>query len=343
MMRSRVLFSFFVCLVAAFGCIDPVRLETGNGAGTLVVDGLITDQQGNYTVNLSRSINFDNSRPLRVFAVPEKGATIVISDNTGFTETLKEREAGVYKTSLIRGVVGNSYWINIRTADGKLYHSEPETLPAVVKVDTIKTEFTVYERLIITANKQPRTEKGVGFNIYAVASDPAGLGNFYRWQADGVFEFFSVIDDPTYRTCWVGVNRLESSLVVSDDVLNDGQQFSHLVCVVPYDRPTRYQVKLRQTSLTERAYKYWKASQSQQLSTGSIFDPPPTTLIGNIKGADNNPVLGYFGASALSNYRYIFDRFHASGLVEPYPNPPLIVGRCDIQLPGATLVRPEGF
>jgi hypothetical protein len=216
-------------------------------------------------------------------------------------------------------------------------------MPPVAKIDTVTTEFTVYDRIFISTNKQPRTEKAEGFNIYAVASDPSGLGNYYRWQADGIFEFFSVIDDPTFRTCWVAVNRLESSLVVAEDVLNDGQQFSHLVCVVPYDRPTRYMVKLRQSSLTERAYKFWKGSQSQQLSTGSIFDPPPTTLIGNIQGDNDEPVLGYFGASSVISYNYLFDRFHASGLTAPYPNPPLIVGQCQFQIPGATLVRPDGF
>src|ERR1044071_5490792 len=186
--KHRLIFSMLFCFVAIFGCIDPIRLKTENGAGTLVVDGLITDQAGPYTVRLSRTITFDNSRPLRVFTQPEKGATVNISDNTGFHETLVETEAGIYKTSSIKGVVGNTYSITVTTRDGKTFYSEPETMPAVAKVDTIKYEFTIYDRFFINTNGQPRTTKAEGFSISASLVDPPGFGNYYRWEAAGILD-----------------------------------------------------------------------------------------------------------------------------------------------------------
>jgi hypothetical protein len=54
-------------------------------------------------------------------------------------------------------------------------------------------------------------------------------------------------------------------------------------------------------------------------------------------------VLGYFGASSVVKYNYLFDRNIAANRIAPNPNPPLIVGDCRNQLPGATNVRPEGF
>ncbi|HEX8059817.1 MAG TPA: DUF4249 domain-containing protein [Cyclobacteriaceae bacterium] len=343
-MKSRIVFSLLVCLAVTFGCIDPIRLKTEEGAGALVIDGLITDQPGPYTVRLSRTIAFDNSRPLRVYTVPERGASIDISDNTGFSETLVESEAGVYKTSTIKGMVGSTYSINVKTKDGKIFRSAGETMQPVAKVDSIRYEYAIYDRFFINSNGQPRTVKAEGFNIYAVTNDPKGLGNYYRWQADGIFEFRSLIDNPELNTCWVYVDRLEAHLELSDDVLNDGKSFVHRVCVVPYDRPSRYMVKMRQSSLTERAYKYWKAAESQQVATGSIFDPPPATLVGNVSSDDDTvPALGYFGASSVKAFNVLFDRFKAAGYSVPSPNPPLLAGDCRIQWPGATNVRPDGF
>jgi len=325
------------------GCVDPIRIKTENGAGALVVDGLITDEAGPYTVKLSRSITFDNSRPLRVYTVPEKHATVTISNDKGFSETLTESETGVYNTASIKGVVGNTYSITIKTLDGTTFYSEPETMPAVAEIDSIRHEFVIYDRLFLNANNQPVTRKAEGFNIYAYLNDPPGFGNYYRWQADGIFEFFSLAESPEIHTCWVNLSRLEAQLELADDILNDGQSFSHRVCVVQYDRPTRYMVKMKQASLTERAYVFWKHAQNQQTSTGSIFDAPPTILIGNIKTDSEIPALGYFGASSVSSYNILFDRYRASGFMLPDPNPPLVGGDCRLQWPGATNVRPEGF
>jgi hypothetical protein len=341
--KTGATYSFLICISITWSCVDPIRLKTKDGDGTLVVDGLITDEAGPYSVKLSRTITFDNSRPLKVYTVPERDATVVIYDDAGISETLSESEPGVYKTASIAGTVGKTYSITIKTSDGDSFYSESETMPVVAKVDSIKHEFVIYDRFFINANNQPQTKKAEGFEISAVTTDPAGYGNFYRWQANGIFEFFSLVENPDVHTCWVSLSRLEGHLEIADDLLNDGQSFSHRVCVVQYDRPTRYMVKMKQASLTERAYRYWRDSEKQQTSTGSIFDPPPTALIGNIKSDDDVPALGFFGASSVAACNVLFDRYRASGFVLPDPNPPLQAGDCRLQWPGATNVRPEGF
>jgi hypothetical protein len=80
------------------------------------------------------------------------------------------------------------------------------------------------------------------------------------------------------------------------------------------------------------------------VATGSIFDPPPSTLTGNIKSDEKDVVaLGYFGASSMVPFNLLFDRYKASGYFLPSPNPPLQSGDCRLQWPGATNVRPDGF
>ena len=340
-MKRGLIYSFLsICLL--IGCVDPIRLNTADTAGVLVVDGLVTNETGAYTVKLSRSITFDNSRPLRVFAVPEPGAVVSISDGEQ-TEQLIEKEPGVYVTATTQGVIGASYSVNIRTKDGKTFHSNPQKMLPVSPVDSIQYEYTIYDRFFINKNNVPKTEKAQGFNIYVYGTDPKGFGNNYRWEVEGIYEFFSVTDNPETKQCWVTLPRLESTLQLSADALFDGGKFRQWLCVILYERPTRYMVKIRQSSLTEEAYAFWKNSQGQQTSSGSVFDPPPTVVVGNVVGDNGETTLGYFTVSALSRKNFLFNRFEASGFMTPSPKIIPQPGDCRNHVPGATNMRPEGF
>lgn len=340
---KRALILFF--LIVLSGCIDPIKLEIDEGAGTLVVDGLITDQPGPYTIKVSRSINFDNSRQLRVYAVPESGAILRITDNTGFSETLVERKPGEYETLALQGSVGKSYQLTIQTSNGESYVSGSETMYPAPPVERIEQEFKVYDRLFISANGSPRVTKMEGFYIYAVVNDPADAENFYRWQSDGIFEYFSITDFSHIKQCWAPLNRLEDKLILADDVFTNGQTMRQFVCVVPYDRPTMFLVKLRQQSLSREAYEFWQRSASQQTSTGSLFDPPPAPVYGNVRSeADPNvKALGYFGVSAIAKFDLLMNRFKESGLVEPAPHKTPKGGDCRVHEIEGTNIKPEGF
>ena len=94
-----------VLLSTLTNCIDVVDVNVPKGEESLAVEALITDQPGPYYVKLTKtSPYFDQIANPRV-----QGASVVISDNTGFEEQLVETAPGVYATSQIQGKVGNSY------------------------------------------------------------------------------------------------------------------------------------------------------------------------------------------------------------------------------------------
>lgn len=339
----QVLIMCFVAVVS--GCIDPIRLEIEGGYGTLVVDGLVTDQPGPYVVKLSRSIAFDNSRPLRVFSVPEEGATVRITDNTGVTETLVELKPGAYETTSLQGQVGRSYRLTVETSNGQRYVSTAEIMPAVPPVDRMEPEFDIYDRLFVSTNGVPRIAKMEGFYIYAVATDPAETENFYRWQADGIFEYFSLTDNSDIKQCWAPMRRLEDRLILAEDLHFDGKTFRQFVCIVPYERPTKFLVKLRQQSLSKEAYRFWERSAAQQVATGSLFDPPPAPIVGNVvnEADPDEVILGYFSASSVVKFDLLIDRFKVSGLVAAHPEKAIRPGDCRVHEPEGTNIKPEGF
>ncbi len=337
--------SVITMVVVSFSCIDPIRLDVPDGSGALVIDGLISDQPGPYTVNLSRTINFDNTRPLRVFSQPEKKAVVRIEDNLGSSETLVEATAGKYQSVNLRGQIGRSYRVVVQTADGATYSSSWEEIAPVPTVDHLETEFAVYDKLFINTNGVPRIAKREGFYMYSVTDDPADTRNFYRWQVDGIFEFFSLTDNANIKQCWAPLTRLESKITIADDTHFNGKRFRQFVCIVPYERPTKFLVKLRQQSMTEKAFHFWEMSLNQQVATGSLFDPPPSAIPGNVTN-DNDPeqiVIGYFGASAVAKFDLLIDRFKASGLVAAHPEIAVRPGDCRAHEPGATNIKPEGF
>jgi hypothetical protein len=331
--------------IAMIGCIDPIRLVTEEGAGSLVIDGVITDQPGPQVIKLSRSINFDNTRVLRVYPVPEQKAIVTIKDRQGVVENGQEVQPGTYQFNTIQGVVGHTYELSIQTADGNMYVSQPETMRPVPSIEKIDFEFKFYDHLFINAAGNPRILPMDAFFIYVTVNDPSEKGNYYRWQSDGIFEFFSLNDNPAIKQCWAPVPRLESKIEIEDDTNINGKSFRQLVCVIPYDRPTQYLVKIRQQSLTEAAHNFWKASLAQQVSTGSLFDAPPAAVTGNVYNVADpeETVLGFFGASSIFRTSLLLERFRDAGLVPPsryiLPRP----GDCRTQELGATNVKPEGF
>src|SRR6187402_3391330 len=97
--------SLLFILFFSVSCIDTINLKESGIGGTLVVDGLITDQPGPYTIKLSRTIAYDNSSPLKVYSIPETKAKVSIIDNLGNEEVLTELTPGLYKTKTMAGQV----------------------------------------------------------------------------------------------------------------------------------------------------------------------------------------------------------------------------------------------
>jgi hypothetical protein len=341
---KRFLFALFIISVIN-SCIDPISIRIDGGDGVLVVDGLITDQTGPYVVKLSRSISYNTDETVKVYSVPERNAKITISDNHGNTELLIETLPGIYQTTQSMGVIGDLYTLSIETVNGQRYKSLEEELLPVPEVAKLESEFLITEKLITNSNGDAKPLRTESFAIYAIVNDPPTFGNNYRWQVDGIFEFFSLTDNPDIKQCWAPLTRLESKLEIASDVAFNGNSFKQQIAITNYDRPTDLLVKVKQQSLTNQAYSFWEALRSQQINTGSIFDPPPTPVSGNVKNIndDSEVVLGYFGASAIAYKNLLIDRLKDSGFSDPVRGVAIKPGDCRFHEPDATNIKPDGF
>jgi hypothetical protein len=83
-----------------------------------------------------------------------------------------------------------------------------------------------------------------------------------------------------------------------------------LIKVVPYTGRTPYVVTIQQMALSESAYRYLYNLNEQITISGSIFDPPPTLIRGNVYNIDDPDeiVLGYFYTAGITTLSLAVDR-----------------------------------
>ena len=333
---SLILFVFFLFI---HSCIDPINFSTGDDSKCLVVDGMITNEPGPYVVYLARTSEYNS-----YYAQTEEveGAIVIISDDLGNSEILTETlNPGIYKTDPggIRGVPGRYYNIEIVTPDGKQYESDYELLSAVPKIDSIYYERRQHQEL----DDNNITQTFEGFQIYIDTKDPESVNNYYMWSWKGTHEihtqpwnyFDALKRQPAPKDCcaicWI--TERPGHIDVFDDEFSDGNQIIKKPVTFVKIKDNlggryfrgKYHVEAKQLSLTKEAYNYWSSIEEQISSSGSIFEPPPVAIIGNIENVKNHeePVFGYFGASAISTKCIFIPEIEA-----PYP-------------PGDTLIWPD--
>ncbi len=317
-------------------CEEPINLNLDEGIDLLVVDGLITDQPGPYTIKLTRTSVFgtQDQGPF------EKDAIITILDDAGNSEILKQGEQGEYQTdeSGIRGVIGNSYWLTIKTADGEEYQSIPDLLKAVPKVDSIYAEFT----------EEPQLDFD-GHRFFIDLSDPPDDKNYYRWSWESVTPITTLTPrgfNPLFccNVCFKTEFDKLGFNVKSDQFINGKRLTRQPIHFAPYRNREDYMIRVNQYSLTAEAFEFWDNIRGQTESVGSIFDQPPTPIVGNIKNTRDSEknALGYFGASAIVKVKLQIDR---GGIEEPLRNPSRTVGEgdCRTVLTNTTVAPPPDW
>jgi hypothetical protein len=154
---------FGVAILMLTACEKEIDIDLNSADPQLVIEAVITDEPGPHYVKLSRTANF--SDPNTFDAV--SGALVIISDNTGITDTLSELSPGYYQTSVIVGQTGNTYQLHIENA-GKNYFATA-TMPTEVMLDSLRFNLLVFPG----ANNS--------FATVPVFTDPATTGNNYRF------------------------------------------------------------------------------------------------------------------------------------------------------------------
>ena len=282
----------FLALWLQLSCIEQIELPYRNEEPVLVVDGEITDEEPPYNLRLSYSGKFV-SGSIITSRLAVNGARVILSDDRGNTIRFRQNifEPALYQTDTkYQCVAGRSYSLRIELPDGKVYVVKPQLMKPVAAIDKVYAD---------------KIKDFVRF--YIDAKDPATANDYYRWKSYSVSlkitNFSATGGDGTCAgSCWA-YNREDGANIFSDKFINGKEIKKRLVHYSPIPSPaplSLHFVEVKQLSISQESYLFWQQYEEQKTRTGSIFDPLPATIIGNVvnEANDKDFALGFFGVSA---------------------------------------------
>ncbi len=289
-----------------YGCIDPFSPPEINSVEKyLVVDGFLNMSADTTIVQLRRTQNVkENTLP-----TSELGAKLTVESEKGQVYQFVEKGNGLY--ILVPGTLDRNvkYRLNITTRAGRQYVSDMVTVSKTPPIDSVTYQLDKFlNAMVIKVNTH----------------DATNSTRFYRWQFEDTYEYFApyysglevvgkelLFRRENINQCWKSGKSaniiLGSTIKLSKDEIRDLPV--NIVPVSTNKLLTRYSILVKQYGLTRDAFEYWTSLAKTTQGTGSLFDPQPSQVTGNItsKSDPKELVFGYFSASVQQEKRIFME------------------------------------
>jgi len=287
--------SSFIFLVFLFGCLEPIEVITINKGGELIISGQISTLEDQSVVTIGTTAETER------LPFPVSDAIVVVYENNDSLGTFIEHQTtkGKYVLKGHAGKPGSEYYIKVTLPDNETYLSAAEKMP-----DDAGSVTSYYElaREDFVDGEGTLSQKNL-IKIYANGVLPSADNQFFRWTVDEVYIIVAstAFGSPfTSLPCFVSqpvdpqtfelLNRQNISAVevpnkfVAQRIVDQTFLYKHYF--VTY-----------QSALTAEAYDYWRKVDVLITGNGSLFDPPPAKIFGNIRGSEEQEgetPYGYF-------------------------------------------------
>jgi len=258
---KREIIILIIALFAILSCEKEISIDLNKSNPQYVIEGIITDQPGPYTVKISKSVNFsdDNNYPAM------QAAKVVISDNAGNSELLSEVSAGKYQTQNLQGVPGRIYSLSV-TIENKKFTAICQ-MPLLVTLDSVS---------FMESSGPPmpgNTEKL--FTMIPRFNDPASVQNNYRFIQ------------------WANNEKDKSFLIINDDNIN-GKLNKQPLMSMSFKIRKGDVVTIEMHNIDKQVYDYF-STLNQIKGKGPGGGGTPANPQSNISG----DVMGYFSAHTV--------------------------------------------
>ncbi len=314
-MRTKIFLFLMIPLLFA-GCEEKFDPGVADYQNLLVVDGLLHNGTGPYTVKLSYSSPVDN--PL---FIPAGFFHVKIVDDLGVSTALTESEPGIYTTadSRLQGETGRKYKLYLTSPNGNKYESDWEEIHQEVGIDSVYAQYEYHSDPDLN-----HTPEGYQFYISSETA-PDDSACFY-WNMVETWEFFSdyTLDftysgyiepfpnpDTVYH-CWA-TEVVPQIFVLNTSNLSQPKATNfplHFVSTDTKRLTVKYSVLIQQMVISPAAWKYRDQINSLISDDNFLFASQPFQVKGNIQCVENpeEQVLGYFTAAGISTRRVFLDR-----------------------------------
>ncbi|GEO07445.1 hypothetical protein AAE02nite_51090 [Adhaeribacter aerolatus] len=291
-------------LLLLASCVEPYRPDVIQlPHNYLVVDGFI-NSNGRTTIRLSRTLNLDDAKT----PPGEANAQVLIEEEGGPQFTLAQGTNGNYTSQPLRLNPTRRYRLRIRTADNQEYASDFVENKITPPIDSISW----------------KTESD-GLQIYVNTHDAEQKTHYYRWKYDETWEFttpfYSLLEYKNNQMvdrredishCWRGSSSSAISISSTAKLRQDVVSEFPLVKLPDNSIKIKYKysILVKQYAQTQEAYEYAETLKKNTENIGTLFDPLPTQLTGNIKCLSDpaEPVIGFVSVASEEVKRIFIKR-----------------------------------
>jgi hypothetical protein len=324
--KPTFIYQFAAIALLSMACLESFSPESKDFDDLLVVEGKISDLPESSMIRISRS------RPLNepAASLPVQGAVVRIIEDGSTEHRLNEISPGQYTTdpNVFRARIGSTYVLHVFLPERqKNYVSKPVSVQPTPAIEELYFE---YKEQFVSG--VPDAVQGV--DVFLDTSDPMGNSRYYRWEYHETWminayfnSYLQFVDNeivprteqisicyPTSRSTQL---LLGTSLNLSEDRIKR-QRLAYI------DNRTRrlsmaYTMLVRQYVLSSESYEYHRQLQQITENMGTLFDPQPFELVGNLI-CEEDPgerVLGYFDAVSVAEKRLWIRRSEIPGFTVP--------------------------
>lgn len=261
------IFLIIASLFLVASCQKEIDLDLDDQSGKIVIEANVTDQPGPYMVRITKSVAFTQQNQY-----PEvTGAQVILSDNTGQTETLQYVGNGNYQTSTFVGASGRTYTLKIQ-AEGKQYTAQ-SIMPEAVNFKGLKQDSFKF------GDK-------TSYTLLPIFTDPSVLGNRYLFTFtinNLSKKYINVFSDNLNN----GLLNQRPLILPNDD--NDGADHE----VVVGDT-----IHVEMQSIDTNVFTFYSALLDISGGDGTVTPSNPPSNI-------SNGALGYFSAHTQSQRSFV--------------------------------------
>lgn len=307
--KNTILLTLLTILFS--GCTETFPLLTNTYEEIIVIEGTLTNELKNQEIKITKTSKFED-KGVQV----ETGAVVVVKDNQN-NEYQFEQDGDVYKSlAPFQADAGKEYILEIKTKDGKIYQSAPQTLTTVNPIKSVVPS--------LVTNKD--NETGVQINVNN--NDPQRLSNYYRYEYEETYKivaprwsFLKIIttgpesvalidNDPSTKTCYSTKKSTDIFLVNTNSLSEDRVNFPlRFIEKDNFIIGHRYSILVKQYIESLDAYTFNKTLKDISSSSSVLSPKQPGLIPGNIKCINDSSTkaIGFFEIASYSEMRIFFN------------------------------------
>ncbi|MEQ9099281.1 MAG: DUF4249 domain-containing protein [Imperialibacter sp.] len=290
---------YLAVLLPAFlpACVEQFELDIPRSTQNFVVEALLLDDARFQKVVLSK-INLDGK------SEPFDDARVVLqSDNDDIEIVFESRGEGLYTPlAFLQIARGDKYRLVIDTDEETRIVSDWEEVPDAVALEGGYWESHTFEFV----NDNGVTIKRNGINFKVNTGTFQSPNTFLRYDFETAHINEAPFRDPRCDclNCYI-ISGSDEFLNITNATESEGKSIKdHLITFLPLDKRFSFRLTMlvRQIAITRNAFLFYQSIDQQRNLNGSIFDPPPAIIKGNlyVEGKEDINVYGLFEVGRLS-------------------------------------------